>query len=311
MARMHHWIGFVALSFSLVGCVSQEKYNAVKLANDDLTTRLAASESEANLERAQASNFKQQLDALSSNGNNAMALVTNRDQTIAELTAQNQELTRRLTDALNRPVTVEGALPQNLTNALTEFAQANPGIVDFDSARGIVKFKSDVTFATGSAEVTPQARDAVARFATILNSQAASGYELMVAGHTDNVRVSNPATIKAGNKDNWYLSAHRAISVASVLMGDGIAPGRLAVAGYADNRPAASNSSESGRAQNRRVEVLILPTTARSIATGSSPRPTQRTGTASARPPVRSANPLNKDATSGTNSESAPMPLNK
>ena len=39
----------------------------------------------------------------------------------------------------------------------------------------------------------------------------------MVAGHTDNQRVSNPETIEAGHQDNWYLSAHRAITVAAEL----------------------------------------------------------------------------------------------
>jgi len=121
-----------------------------------------------------------------------------------------------------------------------------------------------VTFATGSAEVNPRAKEVIAKFASILNSQAASGYELMVAGHTDNTRVVNPNTIKAGHLDNWYLSAHRAISVATLLKADHVNEQRLAVTGYADQRPIASNSSESGKEKNRRVEVLILPTTVRS-----------------------------------------------
>ena len=95
------------------------------------------------------------------------------------------------------------------------------------------------------------------------NSPAASGYELMVAGHTDSTRVSRPETIAAGHKDNWYLSAHRAIAVGGELQSQRVNAQRLAVVGYADQRPVASNSSDSGRAQNRRVEVLILPTTVR------------------------------------------------
>jgi chemotaxis protein MotB len=162
-------------------------------------------------------------------------------------------------------------LPEPLSNALTEFARQNPDLVDFDAARGIVKFKSDVTFATGSSDIQPKARDAIARFAQILNSNAASTYELMVAGHTDNTHVVNPATINAGHKDNWYLSAHRAISVGSALIGDRVNPQRMAVTGYADQRPIAANTSESGKAQNRRVEVLILPTTVRSNGVAGAP----------------------------------------
>src|SRR5207237_6962717 len=124
--------------------------------------------------------------------------------------------------ALNRPG--GNALPEQVSNALSDFARQNPDLVDFDSARGIVKFKSDLTFATGSADVTGNAKQAIARFSQILNSSAASGYELIVAGHTDNTRVVNEATIRAGHKDNWYLSAHRAISVGSELISQRINP---------------------------------------------------------------------------------------
>jgi chemotaxis protein MotB len=83
---------------------------------------------------------------------------------------------------------------------------------------------------------------------------------LLVAGHTDNQPVHNKATINAGNKDNWYLSSHRAIAVGDELMKNGVNPARVGVIGYADQRPIASNSSPAGQQQNRRVEVLILPT---------------------------------------------------
>jgi chemotaxis protein MotB len=105
----------------------------------------------------------------------------------------------------------------------------------------------------------------------------------MVVGHTDNTPVQHQATIAAGHKDNWYLSAHRAISVGEELMHSGTSASRMEVAGFADQRPIASNSTAAGKQQNRRVEVLILPTTVRSTSpavantsTGprrSSPRP--------------------------------------
>ena len=150
-----------------------------------------------------------------------------------------------------------------ITNALTEFARANPDLVDFDSHRGIVKFRSDVTFASGDATLTPRAREVIGKFATILNSPNCSGYELIVAGHTDNTRVINSATIAKGHKDNWYLSAHRAISVSEELQNQRTNPQRIGATGYAEYRPVANNSSPEGMAANRRVEVLILPSTVR------------------------------------------------
>jgi chemotaxis protein MotB len=159
-----------------------------------------------------------------------------------------------------------------LNNELTAFAQENPDLVDFDSARGTVKFKSDVVFAVGDATLTGKAKEVIDRFAKILNSANASQYELLIAGHTDNQPVRNRATIAAGNKDNWYLSSHRAISVGDELMKNGVNQARVGVIGYADQRPIASNSSPTGQQQNRRVEVLILPNAVHSpqaVAEGS------------------------------------------
>jgi len=81
-----------------------------------------------------------------------------------------------------------------------------------------------------------------------------------VAGHTDNVPVSNPGRIAAGHKNNWYLSAHRAISVGSELSSQGVSQSRLAVTGYGDQRPISDNATEAGRRQNRRVESADSPT---------------------------------------------------
>jgi chemotaxis protein MotB len=261
MLRVHHWIGLSILSLALTGCVSEKTYQAVRLERDQLAAQLTQATQDLARATSEADAYKKQLDQLIGTGQTGQALVANLTQQNADLQRQLGELTAKLEDALRRGGVVSGPLPVELSNALRDFAAQNPDLVDFDSARGIVKFKSDVTFAVGDAELTPKAREVIGRFATILNSSAASGYELVIAGHTDSTRVVNPATIAKGHKDNWYLSAHRSISVAGALISQSVSPNRLAVTGYADQRPIASNGSDSGRAQNRRVEVIILPTT--------------------------------------------------
>lgn len=262
MTRMLQFVGAAAVMVALSGCVSQEKYNALKLDRDGLAEQLGKAQNEASTARAEADSYKNQLSALMGQGGNLQGLVTNLQQQNSNLQSQLDDLNRRYADAMGR-VGTGTALPPALSNELSAFAAQNPDLVEFDAARGIVKFKSDVTFAPGDATLEPKARDVINRFASILNSPAAMGYELMVAGHTDNTRVVNSRTIQAGHKDNWYLSAHRAISVAQELISQGTGAQRLGVVGYADQRPIASNASESGKAQNRRVEVLILPTTVR------------------------------------------------
>jgi len=274
-------VGISILSLAATGCVSQEKYNALKLAHDGLVERIGEADREAQAAKAESDAYKQQLSMFQQNGSGKDAMLMNLSQQNATLQQQLDELNRKYGDAISR-VGQGAALPPELTNALEQFARQNPDLVDFDAARGIVKFRSDVTFATGSAEVTPQARQAIGRFAQILNAPDARGYELLVAGHTDNQKVSNPATIKAGHLDNWYLSSHRAIGVARELNRTGIDPQRMGWVGYADFRPAASNATSAGMQQNRRVEVLILPNTVRSsVARG--------TGSAPVAAPVRSA----------------------
>jgi len=299
MARMFHLVGVAALGLIMTGCVSQEKYNALKLDREALAVQLGQAQANERAARAEADILKNQIASLGQNSGNFEGLINNLNSENATLRAQLNELNAKYAEAINRPLGGT-ALPAALTNELSAFAAQNPDLVEFDAARGIVKFKSDVTFATGSAELQPKAREVIGRFAGILNSANASSYELLVAGHTDNARVSNPATIAAGHKDNWYLSSHRAISVGSALQSQNVSPQRIGVVGYADQRPVASNASEAGKAQNRRVEVLILPTQIRggesTVASPGQAAP----GTAQPR--------RNKDATVGTDPRS---PFNK
>jgi chemotaxis protein MotB len=283
---MAHLLGLAAVGLALTGCVSTEKYNALKLDRDSLAEQLSKSQADGSAARAEADSYKNQLNMLGQGAAGKDGLVANLTSQLSELQKQYDAMNAQYADALKNRGTGT-ALPAELSSTLSQFAQQNPDLVDFDAARGIVKFKSDVTFAPGSADVNPRAKEVISKFASILNSAAASGYELMVAGHTDNTRVVNPDTIKRGHLDNWYLSAHRAISVANLLKQDKVNEQRLAVTGYADQRPIASNASESGKEKNRRVEVLILPTTVRSSTFASEKAPSHA--------PKKAA--MNKDTT--------------
>jgi chemotaxis protein MotB len=255
---------FSVLGLLAVGCIPQEKYNALKIERDQLNERLSMAQSRVNEAEAKAASWKSQLDIINQAGGNQTALLANLQQQNADLSAQLSDITGRYNDAINK-IGTGPALPVALTNELTRFADQNPDLVAFDANSGIVKFKSDVTFNSGDAALTPAAKEVITRFAKILNSPAASGYELMVAGHADNQAVSAP-TAARGHRDNWYLSAHRAISVAEALRSQGTNGRRLGVVGYADQRPVASNESREGKAANRRVEVLILPNQVSSAA---------------------------------------------
>jgi chemotaxis protein MotB len=106
-------------------------------------------------------------------------------------------------------------------------------------------------FDSGSAKVKPESLSAIDRIASIL---AMRSYRLRIEGHTDNVPIHT-----AHMASNWELSTARSTELIRLLIeGHGFAPARLAAAGYAEFHPVASNLTVQGRAQNRRVDIVIL-----------------------------------------------------
>jgi len=278
---------------ALGGCVSTEQYNAMKLNRDEAVAQLNQAQQQASTATAQYDVVKHQLDAFRGSTDTKEALINNQTATIADLQHQLQDLNAQYQNAISVAGKAGSTpLPAPLTNELTILAEQNPGLVDFDSARGMIKFKSDVTFPAGSAEVTDTAKPVIDKVAQILNGPNASQFDLMVVGHTDSQPVSNPTTIKLGNRDNWYLSVHRAIGVSKELQLKNISPSRIEVAGYADQRPLVANDSEANKAKNRRVEVLILPTTHHAPMAEASPAAAAIPASekAAAKPVAREAN---------------------
>ena len=116
----------------------------------------------------------------------------------------------------------------------------------------VVRMDSKVLYQSGSAQILP---DGV----TILNSIApvidAVDNSVVIEGHTD----SQPTNGGGGFATNWELSAARAVSVLRYMNEFMEIPAtRLAASGHADTRPRATNTTEEGRAENRRVELVVL-----------------------------------------------------
>jgi Outer membrane protein and related peptidoglycan-associated (lipo)proteins len=113
--------------------------------------------------------------------------------------------------------------------------------------RGIVLTIGDVLFATGKANLSPNANKSVAKLAEFLKKH--QNRNVLIEGHTDSV----------GKDDyNMTLSRNRADSVKYKLVGDGIETDRITTVGYGKTFPLASNDTKAGKTQNRRVEVIIL-----------------------------------------------------
>ena len=122
--------------------------------------------------------------------------------------------------------------------------------------RGLVVtiVSDDVLFDLGSADLRPKGREVLEGLAGVLRGMP---NHVAIEGHTDNIPVSG----RYGS--NWVLSTARATSVLSYLLDNHRLPAsRLSAAGYADQRPLKPNNSATNRSANRRVEIVILASTA-------------------------------------------------
>lgn len=114
----------------------------------------------------------------------------------------------------------------------------------------VLRMPSDVTFATNQSSIDPRFLPVLDDVARVLQQYDQSTVD--VIGHTDS---------SGGDAINQPLSERRASSVASELVGRGVIAQRLYVAGNSSRNPVASNATAEGKAQNRRVEILIRPFT--------------------------------------------------
>ena len=112
----------------------------------------------------------------------------------------------------------------------------------------VVNLPDDALFATGSATLRPNLQNEIRSVAANLVTYPDSTIE--VVGHTDNVGAA------ALNQD---LSQRRALSVANILIGAGVPQARLSAYGRGEDQPVASNLTDAGRSQNRRVEIIVRP----------------------------------------------------
>lgn len=113
-----------------------------------------------------------------------------------------------------------------------------------------VRLQNQVLFPSGLAALSPQADAPLAKLARVLLEMPNS---VVIEGHTDAVPLA-----KSPYRSNWELSVARSNSVIERLAADGVPAPRLVASGYGEHRPAADNDTPAGRAQNRRVEILIL-----------------------------------------------------
>jgi chemotaxis protein MotB len=119
-----------------------------------------------------------------------------------------------------------------------------------------VNLVEKILFDSGSAEIKSGGKEVLSKVGTILND--VKDKEIRVEGYSDNLPIS--PRLKSIYPSNWELSSARAISVVQFLRNTLNVPGeRLSASGFAEFRPIAENSTPEGRAQNRRIQIILAP----------------------------------------------------
>ncbi len=250
---------FTALALSAIllwgsGCVSQSHADGQEKKIESLLAR--------NIELERELETKDSRILLLQDGQDKTTeltdIVLQRDRTISELRDALAAASRELANA-----SFSTELPADLDRALASLAEENSDVLSYDSVTGLIKFKSDFTFNPGSDQVKAVAQASLAKLAAIMKLPSAAGYEIQIVGHTDNVKISKPATRRM-HPTNRHLSAHRAIAVCRLLAKSGVANNRMLITGAGKHRPIVENTRK-GASANRRVEIYLKPMKKRSV----------------------------------------------
>ncbi|HWV47556.1 MAG TPA: OmpA family protein [Nitrospira sp.] len=195
---------------------------AARLRKEEEKLALAAEQARAEREAARLREEQDNLAAL----NAEQARAEQAERELARLRAEHDKSRAELTSTLSRLAKVR------------------------DEARGvIVTLPGNIYFNPNKADVKPAMQMQLTKIAQAL--AAVPDQKLLIEGHTDS---------DGPNEYNLSLSESRAESVQKILLAGGIAAERMEIKGFGESKPIAGNSTPAGKAQNRRVEIVIVPT---------------------------------------------------
>jgi chemotaxis protein MotB len=262
-------VASLALALAVTGCVStgtfkKKEAEAAKFRQDwedEVAKRAVLQEKIAAMQ--------QQLEALVTDANALREKVRSDEGTLtqkeSELRAVRDRLveTQALVDELSkskRKLEVAKAELEKKSGEYEQLASALRGEIDAGRVelmelrgRTTVKMKDKILFASGSATIGADGRDALRKVAQALRGLQAKA--IRVDGHTDNV----PTGASGPFATNWELSSARALAVVRFLQESGVDPTRLSAAGFGEFQPIESNESAEGRSLNRRIEITLVP----------------------------------------------------
>ena len=193
------------------------------------------------------------------------SLEKNSDQAIKAEIERLNSLKKELDGKSSRVAELEGKLAaqdknlrnlkESLSKALFEF-EGKGLTVEQKNGKVYVSMENKLLFPSGSWTVSNEGKNAVEQLAEVLAKN--SEISILIEGHTDNDKIMG--NLGGGITNNWDLSTKRATAIVNIIeQTNGIDKKNLTAAGRSEFAPIASNSSATGKAKNRRIEVILTP----------------------------------------------------
>lgn len=262
-------LAVAGMSLAMSSCVSkknyqllQDKYTTLGTEYQDTKVELAKAQSqvanlETRLEEAKRDNaaLREAYNALQKSLDNSINAGSQSSINIAKLVDEvnsSNKYIKQLVNAKSKSDSLLMVLTNNLTRSLSRDELRD---VDVKVLKGVVyiSLADNMLYKSGSYEITDRAMETLSKIAKIIKDY--NDYDVLVEGNTDDVPIS-----KTNIRNNWDLSALRASSVVQVLEQKfGVNPSRLTAGGRGEYNPIGDNTTDAGRARNRRTEIIITP----------------------------------------------------
>ena len=233
-----------ALVLVLGGCVSSSTFEQEVAKNQQLNTKieqliddLETSHAESKALREDLESSRKTIESLDLHTRNLAIEVEQermaREQALSQMQSSYSELQQQMQQEIERGEITISELEGRLT----------------------VNMVDSILFPSGSAQIKKEGLKVLKRVADIVKE--VEDKDIVVEGHTDNIPISS--RIKKYFDSNWELSTARAVTVVRFLQDQGIPGERLSAAGHGEFRPIADNATRKGRAQNRRIQIVLVP----------------------------------------------------
>lgn len=221
------------------GCVTAGKYDKLESAHQKLEEDYQRAEQQLGLCAMTRSDLQKQLGISGAENSKLEGSVEDLKKTIQEAALRRKETEKRLAEF------------RDLTSQFKQLVNAGKLKIKVQNGRMTLVLSTDILFPSASAELSAVGKAAIVEVANILKHM---NKRFQIEGHTDNLRIHTKQF-----PSNWELGSERAISVLNTMIAAGLSPGHISAASYANFEPVSDNDTGAGRAENRRIDIVIVP----------------------------------------------------